>query len=130
MRATRLALVFALCGASWPLIRSGKLRALASLGPQRTAAMPELPTISEAGVPGFHILTWFGLSVPAGVPRPIIERLNREVGDLLRSGAARDKFAATNIELIASTPDEMDERVRTEIPLFMKLMREAGIEPE
>ena len=113
-----------------PQIRSGKLRALASLGPQRTAAMPELPTISEAGVPGFQILTWFGLSVPAGVPRPIVDRLNREVGDLLRSPAAREKFAASNIELIASTPDEMDERVRTEIPLFRKLMRDAGIEPE
>ena len=113
-----------------PLIRSGKLRALASLGPQRTAAMPELPTVSEAGVPGFQILTWFGLSVPAGVSRPIIDRLNREVGDLLRSPATREKFAASNIELIASTPDEMDERVRTEIPLFMKLMRDAGIEPE
>jgi tripartite-type tricarboxylate transporter receptor subunit TctC len=113
-----------------PLIRSGKLRALASLGPQRTAALPELPTISEAGVPGFAILTWFGLSVPAGVPRPIIERLNREVGDLLRSPAAREKFAASNIELAGSTADEMDERIRNEIPLFMKLMRDSGIEPE
>jgi tripartite-type tricarboxylate transporter receptor subunit TctC len=113
-----------------PQIRSGKLRALASLGPRRTAAMPELPTISEAGVPGFQILTWFGLSVPAGVPRPIVDRLNREVGDLLRSSATREKFAASNIEFIPSTPDEMDERIRTEIPVFMKLMRDAGIEPE
>ena len=113
-----------------PHIRSGKLRALASLGPQRTAAMPEVPTVSESGVPGFAILTWFGLSVPAGVPRPIIERLNREIGDLLRSPSARDKFAASNIELLPSTPEEMEERVRSEIPLFRKLMRDAGIEPE
>ena len=113
-----------------PLIRSGKLRVLASLGPQRTAALPEVPTVSEAGVPGFSILTWFGLSVPAGVPRPIIERLNREIVDLLRSPSAREKFAASNIELLPSTPEEMEERVRTEIPLFRKLMRDAGIEPE
>jgi len=113
-----------------PHIRSGKLRALASLGPQRTQAMPELPTVSEAGVPGFEMLTWFGLSTPAGVPRPIIDRLNREVGTLLRSPAAREKFAASNIELIPSTPEEMHERVRREIPVFAKLMRDAGLKPE
>jgi len=113
-----------------PHIRSGKLRALASLGPQRTQAMPELPTVSEAGVPGFEMLTWFGLSTRAGVPRPIIDQLNREVGILLRSPAAREKFAASNIELIPSTPEEMDERVRREIPLFAKLMRDAGLKRE
>ena len=113
-----------------PHIRSGKLRALASLGPQRTQAMPELPTVSEAGVPGFEMLIWFGLSAPAGVPRPIIDRLNREVGTLLRSPAAREKFAASNIELIPSTPEEMHERVRREIPVFAKLMRDAGLKPE
>jgi len=113
-----------------PQIRAGKINVLASLGPRRTAALPDVPTISEAGVPGFQILTWFGLSVPSGVPRTIIDKLNHEVGNLLRSAAVREKFASSNIELIPSTPDEMDERIRTEIPIFMKMMAEAGIERE
>ena len=113
-----------------PQIRAGKINVLASLGPRRTATLPEVPTISEAGVPGFQILTWFGLSVPSGVPRAIIEKLNAEVGNLLRSPAAREKFASSNIELIPSTPDEMDERIRTEIPVFMKMLGEAGIDRE
>lgn len=116
--------------ATLPNIRSGKIRALASSGTERTRAMPELPTVSEAGVPGFEIAPWFGLSAPAGVPRAIVERLNREVGDMLRLPSEREKFAASNIEFMPSTPEEMTERVRSEIPAWTKVMRAAGIQPE
>jgi len=113
-----------------PNLRGGKIRALASSGTERTRAMPDLPTVSEAGVPGFEIAPWFGLSAPAGVPRAIVDRLNREVGDMLRSPPEREKFAASNIEFMPSTPEEMAERVRTEIPAWTKVMRAAGIQPE
>jgi len=113
-----------------PHIRSGKLRALASSGLQRTQAMPDLPTVSEAGVPGFDFSTWFGLSTTGGAPRPIIERLNREALEMLRLPATREKSAALNLDLIPSTPEQMSERVRTEIPAWTKVMRAAGIEPE
>jgi len=111
-------------------VRSGKLRVLASTGRERAQATPDLPTVGQSGLPGFEISSWFGLSAPAGVPRPIIDRLNREAGDFLRSAATREKFAAFNIELTASTPEEMSERIRTEIPVWTKVMRSAGIEPE
>ena len=111
-------------------VRSGKIRALATSGSRRTQAMPDVPTISEAGVPGFESSTWFSLSAPAGVPQPIIDRLNREVGDILRSPAIREKFAAAYIEPVSSTPEELTERIRSEIPVFTKIMRDAGIEPE
>lgn len=113
-----------------PHVRSGKLRALASSGRDRTQTMPELLTVSEAGVPGFEMATWFGLAAPAGVPRPIIDRLNREVGDMLRSPATREKYASINVDLKPSTPEEMSERIRSEIPIWSKVMRSAGIEPE
>jgi tripartite-type tricarboxylate transporter receptor subunit TctC len=116
--------------ATLPNIRSGKIRALASSGHARTRALPELPTVSEAGVPGFEIAPWFGLSAPAGVPRPIIDRLNREVAAMLNSPAERERFAASNIEFKPSTPEEMTERVRAEIPVWTKVMRAAGIQPE
>ncbi len=111
-------------------VRRGKLRPLASTGRERTQATPDLPTVREAGVPGFERLAWFGLAAPAGVPRPIIERLNRELGDMLRSPSMREKFAAFNIELTPSTPEEMTERIRSEIPMWSKIMRAAGIEQE
>lgn len=113
-----------------PQVRNGKIRALATSGSRRTQAMPDLPTVSEAGVPGYEASTWWALSGPAGLPRAIVDRLNRETGDMLRSPAVREKFAASNIELMASTPEELSERIRREIPVFTKAVRDAGIEPE
>ena len=115
---------------SLPLVRSGKLRALGSSGLERSQAAPELPTIAEAGVPDFSISSWFGLGAPAGVLRPVIDRLNHEVADYLRSPAGREKFASFNVDLKPSTPEQMAERIRAEIPLYAKVMRAAGIEPE
>jgi len=111
--------------------RTGKLRVLASSGVQRTRAMPNVPTVAESGVPGFEIATWFGLQTTAGVPRPIIERLNQEVSQWLRlpdtSEKVADKFS---LDLKTSTPEEMGARIAREIPIFAKLLRSAGIEPE
>jgi len=113
-----------------PQARNGRIRVLASTGIKRTQAMPELPTVSEAGVPGFDAMLWWGLSGPAGLPRPIVNRLNRDAGDILRLPALREKFADLDVELAPSTPEELTERVRREIPIFTKAMRDAGIEPE
>lgn len=113
-----------------PLIRAGKLHVVASSSPKRTQAMPEVPTVGESGIPGFDMSTWSGLMVPAGTPRPVIDRLNGVVGEMLRNPAMAQKFASSNIELFSSTPEEMDERIRRELPLFTRLMRDAGIQPE
>lgn len=113
-----------------PHVRAGKVLPIATTGRERARAMPDVPTVSESGVPDFEMSTWFGLSAPAGVPRPVIERLNREVSDIVRSGAFREKFAASNIDIGASSPEEMAERIRNEIPLWTKVMRAAGIKPE
>jgi tripartite-type tricarboxylate transporter receptor subunit TctC len=115
---------------SLPHVRSGKLRALATTGGKRTGAMPELPTMAEAGVPGFEMTVWFGLVAPAGTPRPIIERLNREVGEILRTAELKERFAAAGIDITPSTPDELGERVRADLPYYTRLMRDAGIQPE
>jgi tripartite-type tricarboxylate transporter receptor subunit TctC len=113
-----------------PHVRSGKLRALATTGGKRTDAMPDLPTMAESGVPGFEVTAWFGLVAPANVPRPIIERLNREVGETLRAPATREKFAAAGVEITPSTPEELGERIRSDLPYWMQVMRDAGIRPE
>ena len=113
-----------------PHIKSGKVRALATTGRARTKALPDLPTVSEAVLPGFEMGAWFGLSAPAGVPRPIVDKLNREVGIYLRSAATQSKFAAAGFEFIPGTPEEMTETIRSEIPTAAKVMRSVGMEPE
>ena len=115
---------------SIPPAKAGKLRALAITGPERSQAMPQLPTMAEAGLPDFNIDAWFGLSAPANLPRPIAERLHRESMTFLRNKEVAAKFAEQNIDLLPGTPEQFFERVRTEIPLWTKVMRAAGIQPE
>jgi tripartite-type tricarboxylate transporter receptor subunit TctC len=113
-----------------PHVTSGKLRMLASTGSKRTEAMPHLPTMSESGLPGFDVASWFSLVAPAGVPRPIVERLNREVHDMLRARTTREKFADGGIEITPSTPEELGERIRSDQPVWTKILRDAGIQAE
>jgi tripartite-type tricarboxylate transporter receptor subunit TctC len=115
---------------SLPNIRSGKVRALASSGLQRTQALPDLPTMAESGVPDFDVVTWFGLSTTGGTPRPIIDRLNRETAEFLKAPSTRERFNSLNLDIVSSTPDEMNARIKAEYPLIVKVMRAAGIQPE
>jgi tripartite-type tricarboxylate transporter receptor subunit TctC len=117
-------------GFTLPQAKAGKIRVLASTGSQRMQGLPEVPTVMEAGVPGYAASTWYGLVGPARLPRPIFERLNREVGEILRLPAVHEKFSAMDILLSPGTPEALAERVRSEIPMFAKVAREAGIEPE
>jgi tripartite-type tricarboxylate transporter receptor subunit TctC len=113
-----------------PHVKSGRMRGLATSSLQRSKGMPQLPTLNETILPGFDVATWFGLSVPAGTPRPIIDRLNRETNEWLRSPGTQDKFAAMGFDLLPGTPEQMSERIRNEFPVWTKVMRSAGIEPE
>ncbi len=115
---------------SLPNIRSGKIRALASSGITRTVALPDLPTMAESGLPGFDVVTWFGLSATGGTPRPIIDRLNREIGEFLKLPSTRARFSDMNLDVVYSTPEAMTARLQADLPLITKVMRAAGIQPE
>ncbi len=115
---------------SLPNIRSGKIRALASSGITRTVALPDLPTMAESGLPGFDVVTWFGLSTTGGTPRPIIDRLNREIGEFLKLPSTRARFSDMNLDVVYSTPEAMTARLQSDLPLITKVMRAAGIQPE
>jgi len=110
-----------------PHAKAGKVRILASGSRQRTRATPDVPTMIEAGVPDFDVSSWFGLVVPAGVPQPIIRRLHRETEAVLRAGL---QGTVTDIELGASTPEELADRIRSELQTWTKVMRDAGIKPD
>jgi tripartite-type tricarboxylate transporter receptor subunit TctC len=110
-------------------IRSGTIRGLAVSSRERFVLQPEIPAIGET-LPGFEVMSWLGLAAPPGLPAAMVERLNREVGEILRLPAVHEKFSAMDILLSPGTPEALAERVRSEIPMFAKVAREAGIEPE
>jgi len=100
-------------------IRSGKLRAIAMTGEKRSPAAPEIPTMAEEGLPGFFVSTGFGLFVPAGTPRPIIDRLHDAVVKTLRIPDVKKRLAEQGAEPVGSTPEEYEAFVRSEITKWM-----------
>ena len=113
-----------------PHVRSGKLRALGVTSSKRVANAPDLPTIAEAGVPGYESLQWYGLLAPAATPKDIIARLNREAVAVLRAPELAARLAADGTEIIAGTPEEFGAFMRAETEKWAKVVKAAGIKPE
>jgi tripartite-type tricarboxylate transporter receptor subunit TctC len=111
-------------------IRSGKVRALAVTTAQRWSALPEVPTMIEAGVPGFEITSWTGLFVPAATPGAIVARLNRELVKAARDPAYAKQMTALGVEAISSTPQELGAFVESEVAKWGRAIRESGARVE
>jgi len=111
-----------------PLVRSGKLKALAITSPQRVQAMPELPTIAESGVPGYELRSWYGLLAPNRTPVPLVSFLNREVSGLMSSPEVKERLAADGAEAAApNTPAEFRGVITSEIARWEEIIRNLGI---
>lgn len=110
-----------------PHARSGRLRVLAVTSRERSTVMPEVPTMNEAGVPGYAMGNWFGVLAPAATAPEIVGRLNSEIGRMLNSAALRERFAAQGIEPRPSTPDEFGAHIRSELDKWRKLAKTANI---
>ena len=108
-------------------VKSGQLRALAVTGAKRSVVMPQLPTISEAGVPGFQSAGWFGVFGPAKLPQPIVARLNAELSALMEEPGFRDSFIAQGAEPLSGPPDALRQHLAREVDTWSKLIREAGL---
>jgi len=113
-----------------PHIRSGKVRALAIASTQRSAMMPELPTMAEAGTPGVVAATDYALYAPAGTPKDVVALLNREMHAVLQMADLRAKLAAQGIEISASTPEALQAEILDEIEKWAKVVRAANLKPE
>jgi tripartite-type tricarboxylate transporter receptor subunit TctC len=113
-----------------PQVKSGKLRALAIGDSRRSSEMPDLPTIAEAGVPGYQATIWSGLLAPAGTSAAIIERLNREVVKAVRAPDFRAKLLELGAESVGSTAAEWGSFLRTEIDKWQKIAKRAGMRAE
>ena len=108
-------------------IRAGTLRALAVTGPRRTSALPEVPTVSESGVPGYESLSWSGIAVSAGTPRDVVARLNREINAILAAPDMRQKLAEQGAEAVGGTPEAFAEHAKRERDKWSRVIRDASI---
>lgn len=111
-------------------IKAGKLRALAVSTPSRSPHVPDLPTVSESGVPGYEVDVWFGFAAPAGVPQPIIDKINAEIVKTLHSADVKEKFTAQGVDVIGSTPAQFASYLRDQSAKWAKVVRDAGVIPE
>ena len=108
--------------------KSGKLRALGVTGSKRWAPEPDIPTIDEAGVPGYEAIQWYGVLAPAGTPREIVLKVNAAVNKTLSDPAVRDLLLKNGAEPVGSTPEEFAAFIRLELDKWAKVIREAGID--
>jgi tripartite-type tricarboxylate transporter receptor subunit TctC len=113
--------------AAAPQIKAGKLRALAVLAPQRSAALPDVPTATEAGLPDLDVTTWYGLLAPAATPRAIIARLNAEIVHTMREPELNERLAAMAVDPVTSTPEEFAVYIRQEAAKWGEVVRKAGL---
>ncbi len=113
-----------------PHVRSGRLRALGITTAARSPALPDIPTIAEAGVPGYEAVQWSGLLAPAATPQNLIVRLHREVTAILRTPEIRNRLAADSAEIVAGTPEQFAEFLRAELVKWANVVKVAGISPE
>ena len=126
----QVAMSFPVLSAAQPHVQAGKLRALGVTGTKRSALMPDVPTIAEAGLPGYAFETWFIVFAPAGTPRPIIDKLNATLNQALGTPALKERMAKDGFDPIPSTPEQARARLEQEMPQWAKLIKERGITAE
>ena len=113
-----------------PHVQAGKLRALAVTGLKPTPLVPGVPSVAESGVPGFAMTSWWGILGPAGMPQPIVARLNTELGRILRLADVQKTFATLGVDAATSKPEEFGGFIKTEFAKYAKLITDIGIEKQ
>jgi len=113
-----------------PHAKAGRLRALGVTSARRAGGAPEVPTIAEAGIPGYEAVQWFGILAPAGTPRPVIERVHREAVRVLQHPETRQRLVADGADPVGSTPEEFAAFLRRETVKWAGVVKSIGIRPE
>ena len=113
-----------------PHIKTGRLRGLAVIAPQRSPTLPDVPTAIEAGMPNLDVTTWYGIFAPAGTPRAIVNKLNSEINLAMQAADVKEKLAAQSTDAIVGTPEAFGAYVKKEIAKWSEVVHKAGIQPE
>jgi len=130
LRSNEIQMSFSTVPAAIPLIQGGHLRALAVGSPKRASALPDIPTVSEAGLPGFDVSAWNGILAPAGTPAPIVARLNSELATIASHPETRARAATQGTDLVTTTPQEFSAFIKAQIAKWAIVVKAAGIQPD
>ena len=126
----RLAMMFVDFALGSPQAKAGNVRALAVTTKERSALLPDIPSMTEAGLPSFDLIPWNAIFAPANTPKPIVLRLNAELRRIIADPTVKERLAGIGFDAFASTPEELEMFVREDLANWSKWVREAGIEPE
>jgi tripartite-type tricarboxylate transporter receptor subunit TctC len=113
-----------------PNVRAGKLKALGTSGKSRSGVLPEVPTISEAGVPGYDAVIWLGFMAPAGTPRPIVDKLNAEITRAANAPEMKEAWARQGAIAMSMSPDEFGRFLRDDIEKWARIVKISGAKPD
>ena len=113
-----------------PYVKAGKLKAIAVTTSTRSSLLPDVPTIAEAGLPGYEANNWYGFLAPARTPRPVIDRLNREIVKVLAMPDVKEKLAGVGAEVVGNTPEEFAAVIRVDLAKWKRIVQETGAKPE
>jgi tripartite-type tricarboxylate transporter receptor subunit TctC len=122
--------IFATTATGLPHIKTGKLRALAVTGARRSPILADVPTVAESGYPGYEATNWYAYVAPGKTPRDVVERLNRELVRALNSPEVREQLAPHGIEATPSTPEEMARLIESELQVWGRVVKQAGLKTE
>ena len=123
----QVTLYFSSLPGALPHVRAKRLRGLGVTSLKRSSASPETPTLAESGFPGFEAATWIGVAAPAGLAGPIVNRLNSEIADIMRSTEMRERLISQGAELLTNTPEQFAAYIKSEITKWAKIVRNTGI---
>jgi tripartite-type tricarboxylate transporter receptor subunit TctC len=126
----RLTLIISTMASALPQLKAGKLRPVAVTTVQRSPFFPDVPTMNEAGVKGYEFSTWYGLVVPAGTPKAVIDRLNTETAKVLAQPFVKEQFAVQGVDTTPSSPAEFGQYLKSEVVKWGKVVKASGATPE
>ena len=115
---------------SYPLVQSGKVKPLAVTTSKRTSLLPNVPTVAESGLPGFEMVSWYGIWGPAKLPKELAERISTEVAKALRSPLASQRLGEQGFEVVGSTPEQFAAYIKSEVSKYAQIVKDANIKPE
>jgi len=123
-------IMFSSAVAMLPHVKGGRLRAIAMTGARRSAAIPDVPTVAEVGVPDYEAGSWYGILAPAGTPVPIVERLNREIVAATKSAKIQERLIGEAVIPVGSSPDEFTAHIKKELARMARVVKESGVKFE